>query len=698
MPAVTSADSRPFVLPGLGLVALAALLLVVGLGEGSVRSVLLALPLLPALLALGFLRMSISDERGERYRLERVVDTLRATSGSAQLEDGIRELLGTARSLFDVEYAEILILPGATGESALRSVSRADTDGLLMPTRLADADAVALEALHRRAREPVVIRGVAQDPDLGRVLETRKLTTAVVGVLTAADGDLGLVVVGGSGASPREFVAADVTVFSAFCGHAGVVIENSRLGRSLAQLTDLKEQLHHQAFHDALTGLANRVLFGDRVVRALERFAVGDVQHAPAVLLVDLDDFKAVNDTWGHAAGDDVIAEAATRLRDAAGPAELTARLGGDEFAVLLEDADAESAREAAERVTLAFVEPFAVGNAARRLGASIGIAIAESGISAERLLRNADAAMYAAKADDVRNVAMYEPETHDVARRRRELALELDRALEQHEIEPHFQPLVSLSDGQIRGFETLARWSHPTNGLMTPGEFLGVADNRQLAAIGRRMIREACRHASLWQECGRPERRVEVWINLSAVDVASPTLVDDVWAAVSTFHLDPSLVTLEVTEHEVSVGLREAIEHLGALRELGVRVAIDDFGTGYSSLSRLGDFPLDVLKVPQPFVERLVDDADDRKLVTMIVGLARSLGLEVVGEGVEREAQAEALREFGVGLGQGYLYAPALDGDYVARLLESGMRLPPEHGFHWTTLRQPVPGQRPAA
>lgn len=188
------------------------------------------------------------------------------------------------------------------------------------------------------------------------------------------------------------------------------------------------------------------------------------------------------------------------------------------------------------------------------------------------------------------------------------------------------------------------------------------------------------------------------MWINLSAVDVASPTLVDDVWAAVSTFHLDPSLVTLEVTEHEVSVGFREAIEHLGALRELGVRVAIDDFGTGYSSLSRLGDFPLDVLKVPQPFVERLVDDADDRKLVTMIVGLARSLGLEVVGEGVEREAQAEALREFGVGLGQGYLYAPALDGDYVVRLLESGMRLPPEHGFHWTTLRQPVPGQRPAA
>ncbi len=698
VPAAPTSGSRAFVLPALGLAALATFVVVVGLQQASLLSTLPAIPLLPALLALGFLRLSIHDERRERRRLEQVVDSLRATSGSAQLEDGIRELLATARTLFSAEYAEILILPGATGDVALRSVSRGDTDGLLMEVRLADADALALDASRRRGREPIVVGRAVQDPDLVRILEARKLGTAIVGVLTAADGDLGLAVVGRASTSVADLGAADATVFAAYCGHASVVIENSRLGRSLAQLTDLKEQLYHQAFHDALTGLPNRVLFGERVSSALERLRAGEATNGPAVLLVDLDEFKGINDTWGHAAGDDVLVEVSNRLRAAVRPSDLSARLGGDEFAILLDDADIAEAREAAERLTLAFVEPMAIGDVKRVVRPSVGIAIAERGMSAERLLRNADAAMYVAKADDVRHVATYEAETHAATRRRRELALELDRALEHHEIEPHFQPLVSLGDGAIGAFEALVRWAHPVNGLMTPGEFLSVADNRQLSGIGRRVIRESCRHASLWQGRGLPDRRVGVWINLSAVDVASPTLVEDVTSSLSTFHVDPTLVTLEITEHDVIVGVDDAVERLRALREHGVRVAIDDFGTGYSSLSRLGDFPLDLLKIPQPFVERLVDDADDRKLVTMILGLARSLGLGVVAEGVEREVQAEILRELGCDLAQGYLYAPALDGDYVVRLLESGMRLPAQHGFHWAKLRQPDASRQDAA
>jgi len=224
----------------------------------------------------------------------------------------------------------------------------------------------------------------------------------------------------------------------------------------------------------------------------------------------------------------------------------------------------------------------------------------------------------------------------------------------------------------------------------MSPGEFLAVADNRQLAGIGARVIREACRHGALWQGRGEKGRRVGVWINLSAVDVANPMLVDDVMGFLTTFKLDPALVTLEITEHDVIIGADEVIERLGALRASGLQIAIDDFGTGYSSLSRLGEFPLDMLKIPQPFVDRLVDDADDRKLVTAILGLSHSLGLDVVAEGVESEEQAVILRDLGCTLAQGYLYAPALDGDYVVRLLESGMRLPAEHGFHRMSLRPP--------
>ncbi|MDH5332867.1 MAG: bifunctional diguanylate cyclase/phosphodiesterase, partial [Thermoleophilia bacterium] len=412
----------------------------------------------------------------------------------------------------------------------------------------------------------------------------------------------------------------------------------------------------------------------------------------------DLDDFKSVNDTWGHAAGDDLLLAASGRLRGAVRPSDLCARLGGDEFGILLEKADAERARAAAERLSLAFVEPFAFGGMTRIVRPSIGIAMAERGTTAEQLLRHADAAMYAAKDDEVRHVATYEADTHAVTQRRRALALELDRALRQHEIEPRFQPVVSLADGAIHAFESLVRWAHPVNGVMSPGEFLAVADNRQLAGIGTRMIREACRHASLWQDRGASHRPVGIWINLSAVDVASPTLVEDVAGALATFHVDPALVTLEITEHDVIIGEEEAIERLIALRETGVRIAIDDFGTGYSSLSRLGEFPLDMLKIPQPFVDRLVDDADDRKLVTAILGLAASLGLGVVAEGVEHETQAGILRELGCTLAQGYLYAPPLDGDYVIRLLESAMTLPPRHGFQWARLGQPGTSHRDVA
>jgi diguanylate cyclase (GGDEF)-like protein len=626
-------------------------------------------------------------ERPKQGQLEQLSAALRETDGATALERGSRQLLTAARRLFRTEYAEILLLPARPGDSALRSAARDSEERLMRPVRVTDADALAIESVRVAGLIPLAVPVGPHEADIARVLSARGLRDAMIGVLTAKRDVVGLVIVGNRSGEPATFGPEDVPMFATFCGHAAVVLENGRLEQSLEELTALKEQLRHQAFHDALTGLPNRVLFTERVAGSIDRLRREGDGTGPTVLFLDLDDFKVVNDTWGHAAGDELLVHAAERLRRTVRPTDTPARLGGDEFGVLLDDDEASSGQSAADRISLAFLEPFTVVGHTVQVRPSIGIAVAEPGMSTEQLLRNADVAMYTAKASDAIRVAMYEAETHEAARRRRQLGLDLDDALARHEIEVHFQPVVSLADGTITALESLVRWAHPVHGLMTPSEFLPIADTRQTMAIGRRVLREACRHAALWQEAVRPHRPVGVWVNLSATDLASDSLVRDVVESLEVSQLDPALLTLEITEHSVIMGEEAAIERMRALRAHGIKVAIDDFGTGYSSLSRLGDFPLDMLKIPKPFVDKLVDDAADQSLVDAILRLAGSLGLDTVAEGVEREAQAEILRELGCPLSQGFLYAPALAGDFVGRLLGAGMKLPAEHGFRTMTL-----------
>ena len=644
-------------------------------------SVLVALPAI-AVSALLFRDRRLAER--ERAVLEEKVAALPSAAVAApQFEGGIQELLVSARRLFQAGYVEILVLPQEEDGPAQRNISSRQGESSMVSEPLLETDELALEALRRRGRQPVVVAGDAADPDLVRVLESRGLRDGIIGILKASRGDLGIAVVGDLATEDGEQPgAADSTIFATFCGHASVVLEIAWLGRSLAELTEMKERLHHQAFHDALTGLPNRVLFSERVAAALDRSRSAGSDYGPTVLLLDLDNFKIVNDTWGHAAGDDLLVAVADRLRLAIRPTDMPARLGGDEFAILLDDASPGAGEAAAERIALLFAEPFRVHDRSVLMRPSVGIATAERNISAEQLLRNADEAMYEAKADEVRHVAAYEPENHAATRRRGELQFELDDALEHHQIELRFQPIVSLEDGSVQAFESLVRWAHPTYGLMSPGEFLPIADNRQLARIGKVVIREACRHAFLWQDTSGAGRPIGVWINLSAVDLTSESLVEDVNRHIALSRLDPGLVTLEITETSVIVGQEAAIENVRALRAAGVRIAIDDFGTGYSSLSRLGEFPLDVLKIPMPFVERLSHEQADQRLVDGIIRLADSLGLGVVAEGVERELQAHTLRQLGCELAQGYLYAPATDSDTVMRLLRSGLHLPHAHCF----------------
>ena len=618
-----------------------------------------------------------------------MVEALGSASGAAlQLGGGIHELLGSARRLFRAEYAEILVLPDGEGTEAYRSYSTRAGERLLEPCEPAEPDRVALEALRHRGRGPALVTLEDEDLLLVSAIQERALTNAMIGVLRASQGELGLAVIGDFPLGESDSSAAEVTVFDTFCGHASVVLENARLGQSLEELMELKERLHHQAFHDALTGLPNRVLFVERVAAACDRARSEEAERGPTVLMLDLDGFKNVNDTWGHAAGDDLLVGVANRIRQAIRPVDTPARLGGDEFAILLDERSADVGVMTAERIAMAFTEPFTIRDQPVMTRPSVGIAVAERGVSAEQLLRNADVAMYAAKADEVRHMASYEADTHMATRRRRELSLELDGALRHHRIELRFQPVVSLENGSIKGFESLVRWAHPDHGLMSPGDFLSVADNRQLAAIGQRVMWEACRHACLWQSASDDGRRIEVWINLSAVDLTSESLVDEMMANITRAKLDPTLVTLEITETSVIVGEQSAIDNVAALRHAGIRIAIDDFGTGYSSLSRLGDFPLDMLKIPMPFVDRISEHQADQRLVDAIVSIARSLDLGVVAEGVEREVQARVLGALGCELAQGYHYAPPVDGDTVLRLLRSGISLPHEHGFTASTSR----------
>jgi diguanylate cyclase (GGDEF)-like protein len=643
--------------------------IMIALGQATQLLFLFPPGLASVLVLRGYLK-----ERRQREQLDLLLAALKETTGSSQLELAIQQLLGIARRLLHADYAELVILPLEPDEPLLVCTSGPRGDTLRRPERPTDADAAVLAVASRSPAAATFLegtRGVAE-----RILSDRGVRDAIVGAVAGEDRPIGALLVGDRRNDTHAYASEDLAVFATFAGHVSMVLENSRLGQSLEQLSELKEQLRHQAFHDALTGLPNRVLFTESVARALEG------SGSPSVLFLDLDDFKLVNDTWGHAAGDELLVHAAERLRRAVRAEDMPARLGGDEFAVLLAEGQVSVAREAAQRISEAFDRPFSVHDRTLGVRPSIGIAVGKAGVTAEQLLRNADVAMYAAKADEDLQIAVYEAETHEAARRRRELALDLDSALSRFEIEVHFQPVVSLASGEIEAFEALVRWSHPAHGLMNPGDFLPIADNRQMAAIGKQVVAEACRHASLWQEAVGPVRGVGVWVNLSAIELTSDHLVQEIRGALERSCLDPHLLTVEITEQSVIKGEELAIRKLRDLRELGVRVAIDDFGTGYSSLSRLGEFPLDTLKIPQPFVDRLVDADADVSLVDAILRLAGSLGLGAVAEGVERDIQADILRDLGCGLAQGYLYAPALDADFVLRLLRSGITLPAPHGF----------------
>jgi diguanylate cyclase (GGDEF)-like protein/PAS domain S-box-containing protein len=445
--------------------------------------------------------------------------------------------------------------------------------------------------------------------------------------------------------------------------------------RDVSERKAFEEQLAHQAFHDSVTGLANRALFRDRVEHSLERQSRD--HGAATVLLMDLDDFKTVNDSLGHAAGDRLLTDVGERLKACLRQADTAARLGGDEFAVLLEDGgEGIQAAEVASRILAAFEEPFVLDDKEVLVRTSIGIASADpmsqtAARGAEELLRNADVAMYMAKEAGKGRYQLFEPAMHDTALKRLELKADLQRALDNEEFIVHYQPVIELESGRIQGLEALMRWQHPVRGTVPPLDFIPIAEETGLIVpIGNWVLREACQRAIELQARYKTDPPLHMAVNLSARQLQRPEVVSDVALALMDSGLDPSLLVLEITETVMMQDIELSTQRLTELKELGVKLAVDDFGTGYSSLNYIRRFPVDILKVDKSFVDGVTGAGEESALAAAIIELAAILRLRPVAEGIERADQLEKLLSLSCDLGQGYYFARPLPLDAVDDLL----------------------------
>jgi diguanylate cyclase (GGDEF)-like protein/PAS domain S-box-containing protein len=451
--------------------------------------------------------------------------------------------------------------------------------------------------------------------------------------------------------------------------HVQGIVLNSR---DVSERKAFERQLAHQAFHDPVTGLPNRALFVERVRHALARGRRED--RRLAVVFIDLDDFKLVNDSLGHAAGDEVLVQVAQRLASAVRASDTAARFGGDEFAVLLEDiADVQEAADAAERIMEAVSAPLHAGHNELVLRCSIGLAIAGESADADELIRDADAAMYIAKRDGKAGYRLFEPEMHAGVLQRLELRTDLQRALVSDQLELYYQPVDRLGDGSISGVEALLRWHHPERGLISPDEFIPLAEETGLIVpIGRWVLREGCRHGKRLLAALPTDRPVAISINLSLKQLQHSDVVADVRDALAESGLPAGQLTLEITESVLMADTDLAVQRLGELKELGVKLALDDFGTGYSSLSYLSKFPVDVLKMDRSFL-REGASPQQTDLATAVVALGSTLSLEVVAEGIELPEQWDTLRELGCELGQGFYFARPMNAEAAQEFLARG-------------------------
>jgi diguanylate cyclase (GGDEF)-like protein len=604
-------------------------------------------------------------ERYDHEAAEFLIGAVDALAGR-ELEPSIVLLLNRARAIFHAEIAQLTVFPSQPSEKAFRTIVRnGQPDEVMVALGLGELD----DVLEAETAGVIVRAGIEGDPS-SEMLHRRGVDEAMVALLRGESRMIGSLMVGGH-LDARTFDERDLRLFRTLATRTTAILENSRMERSIARLTELQEQLTHQAYHDSLTDLANRSLFGQQIEQALRRSAEGSA--SVAVIFLDIDDFKGVNDTLGHAAGDALLVEVAARIRGCLRRPDTAARLGGDEFALLIEDVDsAVEAEHVARRVLQVLSEPFTVSGTSVTVRASLGIAVADnSDANATSLMRHADVAMYVAKGAGRNRYVLFAPGMESEVVQRRKLRGELEHAMELSQFVLHYQPVVNLITGEITAVEALVRWHHPLRGIVPPGEFIGVAEQSGLIMqLGEWVLRTACATTLQFQKLQATP--LAVCVNVSVVQLNSPTFVEDVLGIVKETGLAPQTLILELTESMFVEDTAIVIAKLEALRNAGIRVAIDDFGTGYSSLSYLRRLPVDILKIAKPFVDDLAGGAEE-DFTRAIVTIADALQLHVIAEGIEAASQVTRLLSLGCLAGQGYHLCHPLPSVEIEQLLRHG-------------------------
>ena len=521
---------------------------------------------------------------------------------------------------------------------------------------IVDAGWLASSALFAAAALHPSMRSVAQPAEVGEAeLSPMRLAT-LAGASLMAPAVLVIQAARGQAVDVPVVAAGCVVLFLLVIARLGGLVNELRA--NLDARHTLEDQLHHRALHDSLTGLPNRALFYDRLEHALSHRA-----DQVAVLFLDLDDFKLVNDTFGHQAGDDLLCDVADAIRHCVRGSDTVARLGGDEFAVLIDrDATVAKSTALAERLLAAIGAPKAIAGTHRSVGTSIGISVGTSGVSsAEALMREADVAMYVAKSKGKAGHSLFDPHTHDVVIRTMGLQADLERGIHERQFELHYQPIIDLSTGELAGVEALVRWRHPTRGLLMPRDFIHLAElTGAIGSLDRWVLEEAGRQAAAWGADGPTGGGRFLSVNLSPLALVEPGLATHVRDVLRMSGLRPEQLLLEVTE-SVQPDPRGVATSISALKALNVRLAIDDFGTGFASISRLLESPFDVIKIDEGLLHAMGSDPRASAIVSGIVDLARRLGSVTIAEGVESPIHVTELRQLGCDLGQGFHFATAL-------------------------------------
>lgn len=592
--------------------------------------------------AVGAVVVNVEDVTVARRRAgqqQAVADLSGIALGCAPVEALLGRAPGIVAEMVGASHCAVLLL-GEHGElSVVGSTGATAPEVLLTASTTCPVTAEALTECR-----PAMWAPSGSDAGRGRPLAALGIAFAAAIPVVGATGPVGAITLYSSqgGALSADDVSFVETVANVLA----------------AALTrrDFEAELRHQAVHDQLTGLPNRALLMDRLAAALDRLpSHPEPAREVALVFVDLDDFKLLNDTLGHSQGDVVLAAVAERLRDAAGSTATVARFGGDEFVVVAEGADEASAKRLAAGIGEAIRAPIQLDATAVALSASIGVVLtSDPAVSAETVLADADLAMYEAKRAGKKQAAVYDPEMRRRLTVQMETVSGIRRALVEDEFRLFYQPIVEVASGRVMGHEALVRWQHPTEGLVGPDRFIGHAESSGLIiALGEWVLRTACRQAAAWRRAGAVSK---VSINVSALQLSNGDLAELVADVLQLSGAEPSDIALEVTESAVMADLDRACETLEALRRLGVLISMDDFGTGWSSLSQLTRLPFDAVKIDRSFVRDLLVDARATHLLESIVALGRALRLHVIAEGVETPEQLEHLERLGVGFAQGFL------------------------------------------